>query len=162
MLTRAPHKGLKSPKRFTNLPLGSMSSILNLMGLMHSNRSSGVHRTLRSYNMLIEVFKFIWNAKTPIRSDPFLSQSHQDWGFWTFSSKVAECALEKSSCNGSTQNRRWLVEYVCTGALTSNSKKYSCSGSSPSGAVDGWKCELRGDINFLVFPCKHIVFKLGI
>ena len=86
-----PHKGLKSPKRFTNLPLGSMSSILNLMGLMHSYRSPGVPRTPRSYNALIEVFKFIWDVETPIRSDPYLSQSHQDWGLWTFSSKVAVC-----------------------------------------------------------------------
>ena len=82
-----PHKGLKSPKRFKNLPLGSMSSILNLMGFMH-----GVPRTLRNYNALIEVFKFIWGVETFIRSDPYLSQSHQDWGLWTFSSKLAECA----------------------------------------------------------------------
>ena len=56
---KVTHKGLKSPKRFTNLPLGSMSSILNLMGLMHSYRSPGVPRTPKSYNALIEVFKFI-------------------------------------------------------------------------------------------------------
>ena len=88
-----PHKGLKSPKRFTNLPLGSMSSILNLMGLMHS----GVPRTPRSYNALIEVFKFIWDVETPIKSDPYLSQSHQDWGLWTFSSKVAECVSRRAT-----------------------------------------------------------------
>ena len=85
------HKDLKSPKRFTNLPLWSMSSILNLMGLMHSYRSPGVPQTPRSCNALIEVFKFIWDVETPIRSDPYLSQSHQDWGLWTFLSKVAEC-----------------------------------------------------------------------
>ena len=29
------HKGLNSPERFTNLPLGLMPSILNEMGLMY-------------------------------------------------------------------------------------------------------------------------------
>ena len=65
------HKGLKSPKRFTNLPLGSMSSILNLMGLMQLYGSTGVPRAPRSYNAMIEVFKFM-------TSDPHLSQSHQN------------------------------------------------------------------------------------
>ena len=37
-----PHKAPNSPKRFTNLILGSMSSILNKMGLMLSYGSSGV------------------------------------------------------------------------------------------------------------------------
>ena len=87
-----PHKELISPKRFTNLPLESMLSILNWMGLMHTYRSPGVPQTPKSYNALIEVFKFIWEVETPIRSDPYLSQSHQDWGLWTFSSKVAEGA----------------------------------------------------------------------
>ena len=59
------HKGLKSPKRFTNLPLGSMSSYLNLISLMHSYRSLGLPRATRSYNALIEVFKFI-SGLTPI------------------------------------------------------------------------------------------------
>ena len=56
---RPAHKGLNSPKRFTNLPLGSMSSIQNLMGLIHSYGSPGVAQTPRSYNALNEVFKFI-------------------------------------------------------------------------------------------------------
>ena len=37
-----PQKGLKSPKRFTNLPSGSMSSILNWMGLTHPYGSLGI------------------------------------------------------------------------------------------------------------------------
>ena len=36
----------------TNLRLGSMSSILNLMGVMHSYRSLGVSWTPRSYNAM--------------------------------------------------------------------------------------------------------------
>ena len=55
-----PHKELISPKRFTNLPLESMLSILNWMGLMHTYRSPGVPQTPKSYNALIEVFKFMW------------------------------------------------------------------------------------------------------
>jgi hypothetical protein len=42
-----PHKGLNSPKRFTNLLSGPMS----IMGLMH--------QTPKSCDALIEVFKFI-------------------------------------------------------------------------------------------------------
>ena len=94
-MMQAAHKGLKTPKRFINLPLVSMSSILNLMGLMHSYRSSRVPWTPRSYNVLIEVFEFIWDVETPITSEPYLSRSHQDWGLWTVSSKVAECAARR-------------------------------------------------------------------
>ena len=50
-----PHKVLKSPIRFTNLPLGSMSPILKLMGLMYSYRTPGVPRTPRSCNALIHM-----------------------------------------------------------------------------------------------------------
>ena len=51
--TGTEHKGLKSPKRFTNLPLGSISSILNLMGLMHPYGSLVVTQAPKSYNELI-------------------------------------------------------------------------------------------------------------
>ena len=52
------HKGLKLPKRFTNLLLGSMSLILNLMGLMHPYESLDVPQTPKSCDALIEVFKY--------------------------------------------------------------------------------------------------------
>ena len=54
-----PQKGLKSPKRFTNLPSGSMSSILNWMGLIHLYGSLGVPQTPKCYNAFMEVFIFI-------------------------------------------------------------------------------------------------------
>ena len=76
-----PHKGLKCPKRLTNLPWGLMSSILNWMDLMHSYTSPGVSQIQRSYCALIEVCE-----------NPYLSKSHQDWGLWTFLSILAECA----------------------------------------------------------------------
>ena len=48
-----PHKELISPKRFTNLPLESMISILNWIGLIHTYRSRGVPQTPKSNNALI-------------------------------------------------------------------------------------------------------------
>ena len=54
-----PHKGLKSPKRFTNLPLVLMSSNLDLTGSILSYGYPGVPQTPRDYKALIEVFKFI-------------------------------------------------------------------------------------------------------
>ena len=48
-----PHKELISPKRFTNLPLESMISILNWIGLIHTYKSRGVPQTPKSNNALI-------------------------------------------------------------------------------------------------------------
>ena len=54
-------KGLNSPKSFTNLLSGSMSLILNKMGLMHQYGSLRVPQTPKSHDTLIKVFKFIRN-----------------------------------------------------------------------------------------------------
>ena len=81
-------KGLKLQKKVHKPPFGVNVIHFEINGF---NAFIWVPQTPRSYNALIEVFKFIWDVKTPIRSDPYLSQSHQDWGLWTFSSKVAEC-----------------------------------------------------------------------
>ena len=55
---------------------------------MHSCGFPGVPQTPRSYNVLMEVSKFD-------SVNLYLSQSHQDWGLWTFSSKLAECTAYK-------------------------------------------------------------------
>ena len=59
IMSATQHKGLKSLKRFTNLPLGSMSSTLYQNSLMHQYGSLGILRTKKIINALIEVFKFI-------------------------------------------------------------------------------------------------------
>ena len=55
------HKGLNLSKRFKNLLSGSLSLILNKMGMMHQYGSLGVPQTPKSHDALIEVFKFIRN-----------------------------------------------------------------------------------------------------
>ena len=52
---RPARKGLKSQKRFTNLPLQLMSSILNQMGFMLPYGSPGVSQSPKSYDSIMEV-----------------------------------------------------------------------------------------------------------
>ena len=51
---------------------------------MHSYMSLGVPQTPRSYNTLYSKSYEMWKPLS-------VSQSHQDWGLWTFSSNLAEC-----------------------------------------------------------------------
>ena len=50
------------------------------MGLMHSYESLGVLQTPRSYNALIEVFKFISDVETPIRKPSIYNLIRLDAG----------------------------------------------------------------------------------
>ena len=71
--SKTPHKGLNSTKRFTNLSLGSQSSI----GLMHPYGSPGVPQSKKSYiyfnNSNIKIHKICGE-----KQDAFLPQQPLD------------------------------------------------------------------------------------